>query len=94
MVIVGAALFAAFIAFLTNALLSSGDAGSHETPLLIWQLIVALAGLLPAGAVVRARFRRQDRLAFVWVVIGMGVCLAWGVLNDASVHGWSHLAVF
>jgi hypothetical protein len=93
MVIVGAALFAAFIAFITNALLSTGDAGSHKTPLLIWH-IVALAGLLPAGAVVRALFRRKDRLAFVWVVIGMGVYLAWGVLNDASVHGWSNLAEF
>jgi hypothetical protein len=34
---------AAFVAYITDGLLSAGDAGSHETPLLIWQLIVALA---------------------------------------------------
>jgi hypothetical protein len=92
--VVSAALFAAFIAYITNALLSTGDVGSHETPLLIWQLMVALVGLLPAGLFVWALYRRGDRQALLWLVTGMMVYLAWGVLNDASVHGWSNLEVF
>lgn len=92
--VVAAALFAAFIAYITNGLLSTGDVGSHETPLLIWQLIVALVGLVPAGLFVWALSRRSDRQALFWLVTGMVVYLAWGVLNDASVHGWSHLEVF
>jgi hypothetical protein len=89
-----AALFAAFIAYVTNGLLSTGEVGSHETPLLIWQLIVALVGLLPAGWFVWALYRRSDRQALLWLVTGMVVYLAWGVLNDAAVHGWSNLKVF
>jgi hypothetical protein len=88
------AVFAAFIAYLSNGLLSTGDAGSHETPLLIWQLIVALVGLLPAGLFTWALCTRRDRQARLWLATGIVIYLAWGVLNDASVHGWSHLKVF
>jgi cell division protein FtsW (lipid II flippase) len=92
--VVGAALIAAFLAYITNGLLSTSDAGDHETPLLIWQLIVALAGLLPAVLFAWALHRHRDRQALLWLVTGIVVYLAWGVLNDASVHGWSHLTVF
>ena len=63
--VVAAALFSAFIAYITNGLLSTGDAGRHETPLLIWQLIVALVGLVPAGLFVWALSRRSDRKALL-----------------------------
>jgi hypothetical protein len=86
-----AAAFAAFIAYLTNGLLSTGDVGSHETPLLIWQLVVALVGLVPAGLFTWALCTRRDRQARLWLATGIVIYLAWGVLNDASVHGWSHL---
>jgi hypothetical protein len=89
-----AAVFAAFIAYLTNGLLSTGDSGSHETPLLIWQLIVALVGLVPAGLFTWALCTRRDHQARLWLATGIVIYLAWGILNDASVHGWSHLTVF
>lgn len=92
--VIGAALIAAFLAYITNGLLSTGDAGDHETPLLIWQLKVALTGLLPAVLFAWALHRHRDRQALLWLVTGIVVYLGWGVLNDASVHGWSHLKVF
>jgi hypothetical protein len=46
---IGAALFAAYIAWLTDALMSTGDAGLHGTPLLTGQVVVAVIGLLPTG---------------------------------------------
>jgi hypothetical protein len=92
--VIGAALIAAFLAYLTNGLLSAGDAGDHETPLLIWQLIIALAGLPPTVLFAWALHRHRDRQALLWLVTGIVVYLGWGVLNDASVHGWSHLTVF
>ena len=88
------ACFAAFIAYATNAIGSTDEAGSHQTPLLIAQLIVAVVGLLPAGLFARAIVRRKDSQAIVWLVIGLLVYLAWGVLNDAAVHGWGHLKIF
>jgi hypothetical protein len=89
-----AACFAAFIAYLANGLMSSGDAGSHETPLLIAQLVIAITGLLPAGLFARALVRRLDFQAVVWLVISVLVNLGWGVFNDAAVHGWANLKVF
>jgi hypothetical protein len=82
-----AAVFAAFIAYLTNGLLSTGDSGSHETPLLIWQLIIAITGLLPAGLFTWTVCTWRDRQARLWLATGIAVYLAWGLLNDASVHG-------
>ena len=91
---VAAALFAAFIAYITNGVLSTGDAGSHGTPLLTGQLVVAIAGLVPAALFARALYLRDDRQAVNWLCVAIGFYLAWGVLNDAAVHGWSGLKVF
>jgi hypothetical protein len=85
---------AAYFALVTDAVLSTSEPGSHGTPLLTGQLIVAIVGLLPAGLLAPALDRRDDLQAVVWLVIAIVVYLAWGVLNDASVHGWSNLQVF
>jgi hypothetical protein len=68
--------------------------GSHETPLLITQLIIAVIGLFPAGLFARALVRRLDPQAVMSLVIGLVIYLGWGVLNDAAVHGWANLKVF
>lgn len=85
-VVVLAALFATLIAYITNGLLSTDEAGSHEAPLLVEQLIVAIVGLLPAGLFSRAIYRHHDLQALLWLAAGMLVYLAWGALNSASVH--------
>lgn len=89
-----AACFAAIIACATNGILSTEESYSHETTLLIAQLAVAAVGLLPAGLFARALIRRNDSQAVVWLVLGIVVYVAWGVLNDAAVHGWANLRVF
>jgi hypothetical protein len=89
-----AACVAAYVAWVSEALLSSGESGSHGTPLLTAQLVVALAGLIPAGLFARALNRHDERQTVLWLAIGIVVYVAWGVLNDAAVHGWSHLNVF
>jgi hypothetical protein len=85
------ACFAVFFAWVTDAILSSGESGSHQTPLLIIQLVVAVAGLVPAGLFARSFFRHDSR-AGLWLIIGILTYLAWGLLNDAAVHG--HITVF
>lgn len=89
-----AACFAALIAFATNGILSTGESGSHESTLLIVQLIVGVVGLVPAGLFARALVRRSDLHAVVWLGASVVVYLGWGVLNDAAVHGWANLTVF
>jgi hypothetical protein len=88
-----AAGFAVFIALVADVVLSTEEVGSHGTPLLTAQLAVALIGLIPTGLFAWA-LRRNDPKAVVWFVIGIVTYLGWGVLNDAAVHGWDHLAVF
>jgi len=87
-VVIGS-LFVVFVALVTMTL-SAGDAGAHGTPTLTAQLVIAVAAVIPPGLVVRALERRDDRQAVVWFRIGIVVYIAWGVLNDAAVHGWSH----
>jgi hypothetical protein len=89
-----AACLAAIIAYATNGILSTEESYSHETTLLIAQLIVATVGLLPAGLFARALIRWNATQAIVWLVLGVLVYLGWGVLNDAAVHGWANLKVF
>ena len=82
------------IACIADAIGSTNEAGSHQTSLLVTQLIIAVVGLLPAGLFARALVRRKDLQAVVWLVIGTLVYLGWGLLNDAAVHGWEHLKIF
>jgi uncharacterized protein (TIGR03382 family) len=93
-VLVAAALVGAWFAYLTWGLLSTGDVGDHTTPLLNEQLIVGVAGLLPVGVLAVAILRRRNRTAVALAVVAIATYLFWGILNDASVHGWSNLQVF
>jgi hypothetical protein len=89
-----AALVGAFFAYLTWSLLSTGDSGDHTTPLLNAQLIVGVAGLLPVSLLGYAIVRRLRRTTIALTIASAATYLAWGLLNDAAVHGWGHLAVF
>lgn len=88
------ACFAAAVAYAANGILSTGESNSHQTPLLVAQLIVAVVGLLRASLFARALVRRRDLQALIWLVISLFVYLGWAVLNDAAVHGWAGLKVF
>ena len=66
-----AACFAAVVAWAANAIGSIDEAQSHETSLLIAQLVVAVGGLLPVALFARALVRRRDRQAAVWFVIAI-----------------------
>jgi hypothetical protein len=92
--VVFAACLATAIAYVADAIGSTDEAGSHQTPLLVTQLIIAVVGLIPAGLFARALVRRKDLQAVVWLVIGTLVYLGWGLFNDAAVHGWEHLKIF
>lgn len=92
--VVLAACAAVLVAYVTLAELGSGDSGSHPTPLLVAQMAVAAAGLVPVAVLARLIVRGFRRSAFVAGAVAVLVYLAWGVLNDASVHGWGHLKVF
>ena len=86
-----AALFAVFIAAIAKSLI-------YETVcrngLMTAQLIVAIAGLVPVGALFVAAVRGHRGLAFLTFILSVITYIAWGVLNDAAVHGWGNLKVF
>lgn len=50
--------------------------------------------LVPAVGLLVAVTNGHRRTALVWLAIGVVTYLTWGVLSDATVHGWSHLKVF
>jgi hypothetical protein len=52
------------------------------------QLVVGLAGLIPAAAMVRFAFRDAKRASVVALIVGLAVWAAWAFLNDAAVHEW------
>jgi drug/metabolite transporter (DMT)-like permease len=86
-----AALFAVFIAALTKSLIC--ETVCHKS-LTTAQLVVAVAGLLPVGGLFLAAVLGKRRLALVTLLVGVLTYVAWGVLNDAAVHGWDDLKVF
>lgn len=89
-----AATLGAFVAYLTWGLLSTGDSGDHTTPLLDAQLIVGVAGLIPVAFLGYAIMKKLRRATIALLIVSVATYLAWGLLNDAAVHGWNHLAVF
>ena len=58
------------------------------------QLVVAVAGLVPVGLLIRAIWRLRGAQVAVWFIVAAVTYLLWGVLNDAAVHGWGNLKVF
>jgi hypothetical protein len=84
--VLAAAGFALFVALITAAVLSTNESNSRQTPLLVAQLVVAVVGLIPAGLFAFSYYRAVPS-ARVWFVIGVAMYIAWGILNNAAVHG-------
>jgi hypothetical protein len=92
--LIGAAA-AVLLALLTKSLICHGDSDtSCRTGLMNIQLLVALAGLIPLVAMLRASIQRKTMLAFGLFFIAILIYAAWAVLNDAAVHGWDNLKIF
>jgi hypothetical protein len=58
------------------------------------QLVLGLAGVIPAAAMAFFAFRRHPTAARVALVTGLVMWAVWALLNDASVHGWEDDMVF
>lgn len=91
---VSGAFIAAGVGYFTWGELGYNGVRSHPTPLLVAQLVVALGGLVPAGLFAYSLIEAHKRRAVVFGVALLVTYLAWGVLNDAAVHGWDALQVF
>jgi hypothetical protein len=52
------------------------------------QLVLGIVGVIPALLMAFFAFRGRGRPAKATLVIGLVMWAVWGVLNDASVHGW------
>jgi Na+/proline symporter len=90
-----AAAFGAFIAFVTYQVMCFAESGGstmcpdgEPTTTMTAQLVVGLAGLIPAAVMVRSAFRGARRAAVVALVVGLAVWIGWAILNDAAVHEW------
>jgi hypothetical protein len=53
------------------------------------QLVLGIVGVIPALLLVLFAFRGRRTPAKAALLIGLVMWAVWGVLNDASVHGWS-----
>jgi hypothetical protein len=84
------AIFGAFIAWVTYALLcASSDTGCGDARgIMTTQLIVGVVGLGAPAAMVYFSFKGSNRRAVVALIIGLIIWATWVVLNDAAVHGW------
>ena len=81
--------FAVIVADATKVLICEGDSGTTcPTSLMTTQLVVAIAGLVPAGALLFAVIANHRRLAQAALVVAPLTYAGWGVLNDVAVHGW------
>lgn len=90
-----AACFAVLLAVVTKLdLCDDGCVDGGRTSLLWTQLAVAVIGLVPAWGVVVALTHRRRVLAAALFGVSLLIYLAWGLFNDAAVHGWDNLRVF
>ena len=90
-----AAAFGAFIAYLTYWILCFSESGGstmcpegEPTTTMSAQLVVGLAGVIPALAMALFAFRGAQRLAVAALVLGLVWWAGWAFLNDAAVHEW------
>jgi hypothetical protein len=88
------ALVAVGVAYLTKGLICGDSIPGCRSGLMTGQLMVALAGLIPVGVMLWASLRGRYVLALLCFLAAVLLYLAWGVLNDAAVHGWDELKVF
>jgi hypothetical protein len=80
----GGALVAAFFAYVTKKASCEPDCRGG---VLTVQLVLAVAGLLPAGSLVYAAVSGRRRLAAIALVTGVLVYGSWALLNNVAVHG-------
>ena len=90
-----AAAFGTFIALVTYAVLCNGESGGstscpngHATETMNAQLMIGLLGLLPPAVMGYFAHRHRRGPALIALILGVVLWVAWGVLNDAAVHGW------
>ena len=89
LVLLAAAVFGTFFAWVVYAFGVSGDSSDGTAgATLTWQLVTGVFGVVPAAAMVYFSFTSSNRKAVAALAIGLLVWAAWGVLNDAAVHGW------
>jgi hypothetical protein len=90
-----AAAFGAFIAFVTYGVMCFSESGGstmcpdgEPTTTMAAQLVVGLAGVVPAAAMVYFAFRGERRASVLALTVGLAVWAGWAFLNDAAVHQW------
>ena len=58
---------------------------------LVAQLITGALGLVPAALMVYFAFRRRSKPFLFFLALALLTYAAWGILLDASVHGWENV---
>jgi hypothetical protein len=84
-VLLVAALFGAFIAWLSYGLLCDENCSGRSWEL-VAQLYVALAGLGPAALLAYFAFRERWSAALRSLAVGLAVYAAWALLLSAATH--------
>lgn len=89
------ASFAVLLANAVNWLAceSQGSEACERQDIASTQLVVAIAGLVPAIILVVAVARGNRRLTALALVVGVLLYLGWAILLDAAVHGWDDLTL-
>lgn len=90
MLALGAAI-AVLVALATGPLICETACRSD---LVTAQLVVAVVGLVPVASFFYAAAKGRYQLAVLSFLAALLLYVAWGLLNDAAVHGWSDLRVF
>jgi hypothetical protein len=90
-----AAAFGGLVAYLTYWVMCFSESGGstmcpvgEPTTTMSAQLVVGLAGMLPALAMAVFAFRGARRLALAALAVGLVWWVGWAILNDAAVHEW------
>ncbi len=96
-----AAAFGGFIAWVTYWFLCFGESSGslscpdgEATTTMTMQLVVALLGVAVAAAMLRFALLRKRRAARAAMLVALATFALWGVLNDATVHGWDRDMIF
>lgn len=90
-------LLALFVAYASKALLcvDEGEGVTCRTGLFTGQLLAAVVGVVIACALAYSVFVAKDRwYAILSLLLLIAALLAFGLMNDAAVHGWDELKVF
>lgn len=58
---------------------------------LVAQLVIGLAGVIPAGLMLLLCWRGRLTAAARWFWVAVAFYVAWAFTADAAVHGWDNL---